>query len=446
MLKMIVIRDNLNKQDKEEVYNFLVFESEHVDKSHKLMTEGGFKIYFSYMYKLICKDERLNQFPTFKQKIWHFFNNDYNIHYCPICGKPTKFVNIKKGYRYYCSNECKYNDKEYLEKVSDNFKKNWQNKDIREKQKINISKGRKKNWDKCTDDEKRIKTQHMRNALQEANKNRTKEEWEQINFKRVTAWKETYNNKSKEEKEKENQKRLEKFKNTINNRTEEQKKEIGNKVRQGLQNMSEEAKKQKEIKKHNSNLKRIQKIRPDVIDVETINGRTIYICTCSNPNCDKCKQKQFRITYASYRYRESIEMEKCPICHPRTIGISGGEKEMLEYIKKIYKSEIKENTRQELGGVLEIDVYLPDLKLGFEFQGDMWHANPNLFDESYINPVNGKTYKEIHEKDEYKRKIAEEQGIIIIEIWESDWFDNNRKTKRYIKNIIKEIINENKKR
>ena len=436
---MIEIRKSLNKNDKKEVYNFLVYESEEVDKSHKLMTEGGFKIYFPYMFQLICNDNKLDKYSIFKQKMWHFFNEDYTIHYCPICGKPTKFISIKKGYRYYCSNECKYNDKEYLKKVSENSKNNW-TKYNKEEVCRNISKGKINNWNKFTYEERQKKTQHLRNALQEANKNRSKEEWKEINDKRVAAWKETYDNKSDEQKQKETQKRVIKQRETLKNRTEEEIKIFSDKIKLGLINMSDEAKKQREINKHNANVKRIQKIRPDVIDVETINGKSIYICKCTNFNCNKCQLKQYRITYASYKYRKSIDIETCPICHPRTIGISGGEKELLDYIKKIYKHEIKENTRHELEG-LEIDVYLPELKIGFEFQGDLWYANPMLFDENFVNPVNGRTYNEIHDKDNHKKKIAEEKGITLIEIWESDWVEHNKSTKSYIKKIIKEYEN-----
>ena len=28
---------------------------------------------------------------------------------------------------------------------------------------------------------------------------------------------------------------------------------------------------------------------------------------------------------------------------------------------------------------LEIDIYLPELKIGFEFNGDYWHMNPLMY-------------------------------------------------------------------
>ena len=439
---MLEIRSDLNKINKKEVYDFLVNESTKIDKSHKLMTEEGFKFYFHELYNLLINDNKLNVYDSFKQKLWHFLQEDYKIYYCPVCGKRTSFRSITKGYRYYCSNECKYNDDEYLKKVSENTKFNWKKCDKEEVGK-NISKGRKIAWNKLSKEEKHERTQHMRDKLVEVNNNRTEEEWNEINDKRVKNWKETYYNKSDEQKEIELKKRMESYKQTIQNRNNEQLKKVKNNVKNGLKNMSDEDKQKRELKRHLSYIKRTQKIRPDVLDIYTTEiKQTIYTCKCTNPNCNKCQLKQFKITYASYKYRDLQNIEKCPIGHPRTIGISSGEKELLEYIQKIYKSEIKENTRQELDG-LEIDVYLPELKLGFEFQGDIWHANPNIFDENFVNPVNGKTYKEIHEKDDIKRTIARNKGITIIEIWESDWFEDNKKTKKYIREIIKTWLEKN---
>ena len=46
-------------------------------------------------------------------------------------------------------------------------------------------------------------------------------------------------------------------------------------------------------------------------------------------------------------------------------------------------NEIIENDYKELNGK-EIDIYLPDLKLGFEFDGTYWHADPRFYKENDI--------------------------------------------------------------
>ena len=74
-----------------------------------------------------------------------------------------------------------------------------------------------------------------------------------------------------------------------------------------------------------------------------------------------------------------------------------------------------------------IGKYSYDLKLGnkiFEFNGDYWHANPNIYDETFINKVSQKTAREIWNKDIDKIKTAEKAGFKVMTIWESDYKDN----------------------
>ena len=56
-----------------------------------------------------------------------------------------------------------------------------------------------------------------------------------------------------------------------------------------------------------------------------------------------------------------------------------------------------------------------------EVHGDYWHANPNIYNETFINKHNGKTFADIHYRNDFKRKIAEDRGYELLEIWESDY-------------------------
>ena len=59
-----------------------------------------------------------------------------------------------------------------------------------------------------------------------------------------------------------------------------------------------------------------------------------------------------------------------------------------------------------------------------EFNGDFWHMNPNLFESTDINKITKRTAEEIWNKDEEKRKVAEDNGFDVLYIWESDFVDN----------------------
>ena len=64
-----------------------------------------------------------------------------------------------------------------------------------------------------------------------------------------------------------------------------------------------------------------------------------------------------------------------------------------------------------------------------EFQGDIYHANPNLFSEDdKPSPWNNLTSKELWERDEYKKQVALNNNFDLIQIWESDFRNNKEKT------------------
>lgn len=95
---------------------------------------------------------------------------------------------------------------------------------------------------------------------------------------------------------------------------------------------------------------------------------------------------------------------------------SKGEKELCQYIKSLYSGKILENTRKFIGGK-ELDIYLPELKLAFEYNGEYWHQFHEEKEPGY------------HKN---KRKACKENGIKLIEVWENDWKKNNQQIKDLI--------------
>jgi len=130
--------------------------------------------------------------------------------------------------------------------------------------------------------------------------------------------------------------------------------------------------------------------------------------------CDK--NHSFTINASQYhnRIRENIPL--CTVCNP--IGDSQyiKEKELFKFIKSIYDGEIIQSYRDGL----EIDIYLPDLKLGFEFNGLYWHSDKFKDRLYHLNKVN-------HFK---------ERGIRVIHIWEDDWINKRIIIESQIKNWI----------
>jgi len=104
------------------------------------------------------------------------------------------------------------------------------------------------------------------------------------------------------------------------------------------------------------------------------------------------------------------------ICNPIGSSSSIKEKMLLEYITSVYPGEIINTYRDKL----EIDIYLPELKIGFEFNGLYWHSDKYKEKRYHLNKTN-------HFKD---------KGIRIIHIWEDDWDQKSLIIKSQIKNWI----------
>lgn len=131
-----------------------------------------------------------------------------------------------------------------------------------------------------------------------------------------------------------------------------------------------------------------------------------YLIFCTNCN------KEFRIQRQLWRNRIRNNINICLNCNPIISGISIDEKLVLSFISENYDGKIIENYKNGK----EIDIYLPDLNIGFEFNGLYWHSE--------LNKSNS------YHSDKYK--YFEKIGISIIGIWEDDW--------KYKKDIIKSMI------
>ena len=128
--------------------------------------------------------------------------------------------------------------------------------------------------------------------------------------------------------------------------------------------------------------------------------------------CDLGLEHNFEMNADNFYSRIKNCTNLCTICHPIGEQTSISEKEVLIFIESIYNAKVINGYRD----VYEIDIYLPDINLGFEFNGLYWHSDKFKDKWYHINKTN-------HFK---------ERGISIFHIWSDDW--------RYKKDIIKSMI------
>lgn len=132
--------------------------------------------------------------------------------------------------------------------------------------------------------------------------------------------------------------------------------------------------------------------------------------------CEKC-EKVFEINNDTLNRRLRNNSKLCILCNPLGhTSISEPEHRLFDLIRSNYDGEIIQNDRKLLSG-LELDIYLPAIKLAFEYNGIYWHSNYYKASDYHLN----------------KSNLCEQLGINLVHIYEDDW-------KGYKNNIIKTNI------
>jgi hypothetical protein len=169
-----------------------------------------------------------------------------------------------------------------------------------------------------------------------------------------------------------------------------------------------------------------------------IGNNTNYIKYLDNNlslfKCDLNKDHEFEINSDNFHGRLKSNLPLCTICYPIGDNKSIKEKILLEYIQSIYFGEIISGYRDGI----EIDIYLPELKIGIEFNGLYWHSSKFKESNYHINKLNYFKEKDIDIKFIYEDNFDNNLDIIKSQI--SNWLGlSNRIYAR--KCLIKEVIN-----
>jgi uncharacterized protein YlaI len=122
--------------------------------------------------------------------------------------------------------------------------------------------------------------------------------------------------------------------------------------------------------------------------------------------CDFGLLHDFEITKDVYFSRKNHNISLCTVCNPVGENRSIKEGDLFNIISELYPGEVIQTFRE---GRMEIDIFIPHLKLGFEFNGLYWHSD--LFKDKNFH---------LNKTEYFKAK-----GIRLVHIWEDDW-DFNR--------------------
>ncbi len=156
----------------------------------------------------------------------------------------------------------------------------------------------------------------------------------------------------------------------------------------------------------------IERVSDFNIKINDINFTHEYIY---NMSCHK--GHIFDIHRNTLKGRIDCKVDICTVCNKINTS-SNSQDKLLEFISEHYKGEIIKNNRSIIGK--EIDIYLPELKLGFEYNGLYWHSDVYK-DKNYHLDKTNKCF---------------DNSIRLIHIWEDDWLHKTEIVKSQLLNLF----------
>ena len=323
------------------------------NKSGYKTNEKWLNINHNDLYLNIINNSLNNDIP-FIEKVYLFINDLTDVPRCPVCNEYVKFNGtLKRGYNKYCSIKCLNKSDEHKNKIISTFQNKYN----------------------C----------NSHNQVDEIKNN-----------KRITL----INNYGIDNPMKNNNIKNKQINSLIKNYG------VDNPMK--IKSVIEKRNKNIEIGEE-FNIKRM---------LNRINDNSItYIKHDLNKNiyfhCLSCGN-DFKINSNLLTSRISNNITICTVCN-KNKSFSEIQKSLEDFITSLginYES----NNRKILNG-LEIDIYLPDHKLGIEIDGLFWHSNKFKDENYHLNKTN----------------LCEQQGIQLLHVFEDEWLYK----KEIIKNIIK---------
>jgi hypothetical protein len=326
-----------------------------------------------------CKINGISDIP-FKEKVYLAINNLKNKPICrnPNCQNETKYKNSTLGYNKYCSNKCMSSDPFIKSIKQEKSYQKYGTKTPAESKEVR---------------EKIIKTNQLRYG------NNSPMCLSEIQDKSRKTLVKNYGVDNPSKSKELIDKRIKSFK--LSGYKETYKKTSNEKYGVNHPWMNKEIHKKTIDFFYSDYRKRIEsKINSDFtfIDFKKVGISTKLLFHCNNCN------KDFDILPYQFYYRINSNINICTNCFPISENKSISQIEVYNFIKKNYSNEVIINCKDVIKPY-EVDIYLPELKIGFEFNGVWWHSEKYKEENYHLN----------------KYRLSETNGIDIYTIWEDDW-------------------------
>ena len=134
--------------------------------------------------------------------------------------------------------------------------------------------------------------------------------------------------------------------------------------------------------------------------------------------CGECSHE-----WKSSPRNRALRGDSCPACSK--VRISKPEREVRDFLEELGYTPLY-NDRIVLRG-RELDIYLPELKLAIEVNGDYWHSRGR------VQATHGVSPEQYHGS---KRDDASRGGVALAFLWQGDWIERRGEMKVALQDFL----------
>lgn len=374
------------------------------------------------------------------------------------CNNPTKFLSIQEGFQRHCCSNCSNKDEETIRKTNETKKSFSEEKRKSIRERTNNTCDERYGGIGFASKELREKGRQTNERVNGSRTYNNREKCEQTwiertgyksnfavpenreMFKQIKKDKygdENYNNKEKRAKT-----NNDRYGNVCPANSESGRRkaiqtmiENSGSVEQSYKDREKKSRQTKQERYGDENYHNVEQFKETIktVDMGSVLEKRRGTCIDRYDEDSYSKTDEFKMKYENtceerYGYKYPFAQDKFKQ------NYSKGEKEVVEFVKSIYEGNIIENTRRVLlpneengwKAGHELDIYIPDLCLAIEYNGNYYH-DYNVFPEKRT-------------EDEKKFNECVKLGIDLITVWENDWKSKNDE----IKGFLTEEINKRK--
>lgn len=167
-------------------------------------------------------------------------------------------------------------------------------------------------------------------------------------------------------------------------------------------------------------LEKARIIHGNKYNYENIQNNNIQANSLLNIICNKCNHG-----FSQKLSSHITGKHGCPHC-AKSRGYSMAQIHWLEIIMEIESIEIQHALSLEgeyrIPNVGKVDGYCKENNTVYEFHGDFWHGNPNIFDQDKLHPYSKKceTFGDKYQKTLLRDQKIRDLGYNLIVKWETD--------------------------